>query len=128
MGEWSASSITIDMEQVIAESQLVSIDSSDPYGDDSLSWKERFFTGVTTEAKEIFEGAKNFAKNAMQRDKQQSFDPKRVHELFDEIYGWADMTYELQLYDVDYNQLSKLRPDVQRGDSLSNDHKFKSQF
>lgn len=34
MGEWSASSISIDMEQVIAESQLVSIDSSDPYGDD----------------------------------------------------------------------------------------------
>lgn len=64
---------------------------------------------MTTEAKEIFEGAKNFAKNAMQRDKDKSFDPKRVHELFDEVYGWADMTYEVQLYDVDFNQLSNLR-------------------
>ena len=68
---------------------------------------EKFLTEVHTEAKEIYEGAKNFAKNAVryQDGSEKKVDPATIHENFDSIYGWTQMRYELQLYDIDIVRL-----------------------
>ena len=52
-GEWAATSEAINMTKVISESDLVSFDENDPYGHQELSWGDRFFTGVSMEAREI---------------------------------------------------------------------------
>lgn len=76
-----------------------------------MSWSEKFFTGVTTEAKEIYEGAKNFAKNAVMYDingSKKEVDPKSIHMGFDETYGWSYLSYEVQFYDVDLELLEAI--------------------
>lgn len=63
------------------------------------------------EAKEIFEGAKNFAKNVVRLtgdNGSPEVDPKMINENFDEAYGWTEMRYELQLYDIDIGRLEEI--------------------
>ena len=70
---------------------------------------KKFLTEVHTEAKEIYEGAKNFAKNTVRYrgddSGQNGVDPAIIHENFDTVYGWTQMHYELQLYDIDIDRL-----------------------
>lgn len=106
-GEWTASPVKINLENVVADTM-----GADQSADDNLSWSEKFFTGVTTEAKEIFEGAKNFAKNAAvlfyNTNSGEGVDPKTIHKGFDETYGWAQISYEVQFYDVDLPMLEAI--------------------
>lgn len=110
-GEWSASStsVNVDTDKLIEEHELYT-DSEDD--NDEGSWFERFIAGITTEAREIYEGAKNFARNTMmfgQDGSSRMVDPKLIHQNFDAIYGWAQLHYKVQLYDVDYDRLVKIR-------------------
>ena len=34
-----------------------------------------------------------------------SVDPKSIHNMFDEVFGWAKMEYNLKLYDLDFPRL-----------------------
>jgi hypothetical protein len=63
-GEWSASSVNFDMEQIVAENEYVEMSSSSE-SEETQTWSNRFFDAVKTETSELFEGAKNFAKNAV---------------------------------------------------------------
>ena len=104
-GEWSASNVNFDIEQIVAEHEYVEM-TKDSDSDATQTWSESFFDAVRTETQELYEGAKNFAKNAVQfEDKDQIVDPKLIHERFEEVYGWAQMTYEIQLYDIDIGVL-----------------------
>jgi len=89
----------------------VTVKNQDDEGKEEDSWLERFFAGITTEAKEIYEGAKNFAKNTVQLEKGQNkqVDPAIIHQDFDEIYGWSQMYYEVQLFDVDFARLYQIQ-------------------
>ncbi len=59
--------MSFDIDQVAKEHELVTVndENMDEVSEDQ-SWLERFFAGISTEAKEIYEGAKNFARNTVQ--------------------------------------------------------------
>ena len=83
------------MEQAVAQHELVDL-TEDSTAASNAGSLEKFLTEVQTEAKEIYEGAKNFAKNAVQfEDGNEGVDPKSIHENFDENYGWTQMRYEI---------------------------------
>ena len=63
-GEWSASSLSLNLEDVVAQHENVDF-TEDETEESNAGSLEKFLTEVQTEAKEIYEGAKNFAKNAV---------------------------------------------------------------
>ena len=91
----------------------VNIGSIDQSEGSEQTWSEKFRSIVKSEASEIFEGAKNFANNAFQEDDTTSgVDPKIIHKKFSDIYGWAKLNYEVQLYDIDFDKLTKMKKRV----------------
>jgi len=106
-GEWSASSLSVDVEKVISEHELNS-NSKEQEDDADTSWFERFIAGITTEAKEIFEGAKNFAENFNRKDDNDGFDASLINKNFKEVFGWAQMFYTVQLFDIDVVKLAEM--------------------
>lgn len=71
------------MDRVITEHELYSDEADDKNED--LTWIESFIADMTTEAREIYEGAKNFARNTIYGEDGHSLvtDPKLIHENFD---------------------------------------------
>ena len=108
-GEWSASSVSFDMDEVVAQHELVESTEEDTTASNAGSI-EKFLKEVQTEAKEIYEGAKNFAKNAVryQDGDLDGVDPIIIHEDFEAAYGWSQMRYEIQLYDIDIERLKEM--------------------
>ena len=50
-----------------------------------------------------------------------------IHQNFDEIYGWAQLYYKVQLYDVDFDRLIKIRegePHYVEESHFSDDERF----
>ena len=97
------------MDEVVAQHELVESTEEDTTASNAGSI-EKFLKEVQTEAKEIYEGAKNFAKNAVryQDGDVDGVDPIIIHEDFEAAYGWSQMRYEIQLYDIDIERLKEM--------------------
>ena len=82
----------IDIDRVISENDFsAQLDDSE----EELSWLEKFIAGITTEAREIYEGAKNFAKNMIQFENGEEVSPNLIHSSFNKVYGWSQMYYRV---------------------------------
>ena len=80
-GEWSASGNPPDIDEVIAMHSYVDLGSIDKSEGAEQTWSEKFTSLVKEEATEVFEGAKNFANNALSLEDTDTngVDPGLIH-------------------------------------------------